>query len=224
MEVLVPFLLDAQEEIVDLIRRKYTQPCFSGAAGERPVQGVDPGLFSHLLILYAEDPEVRAIIRRRYRECGRILGIARGSHSKMGDFFERLDEESRSLLLFLYEKGHATLNELSTLTRSSHFEVLYRLQEIVIPESMHQYGRPLVSFAESRIDPLTGERISFSWWWNDELIHESGQIEMTEEDKTLTITADLAGSELPRRMRASASFKHGVLEIRVNKGGKSDER
>lgn len=223
-DALVPFLLDAQAEIIDLIGRKYGQQGFGGTAGEGKEPGGDPARFSRLLVRHCNDPEVRAIIEQRYRECGRMLGMLSGNHSGITDFFKGLDEKSRSILMYLGENGYATLEEMSAATNSTHFEVLYRLKEVIIPESVNQFGKPLVTFMESGIEPLTGERILFSWWLDDGFLKETGQIEVTEEDDAIIVTMELAGSDLPRSMRASASCKHGILEILVKKGGKSHER
>jgi hypothetical protein len=223
-DALVPFLLDAQAEIIDLIGRKYGQEDFGGATGEGGVPGGGPARFSRLLIRHCDDPEVRAIIEQRYRECGRILGMLSCNHSGITDFFKGLDEKSRSILMNLGEKGYATLDEMSAATNSSHFEVLYRLKEVIIPESVKVFGTPLVTFMESGTDPLTGESILFSWWLNDGVLKETGQVEVTEDDDAIMVTMELAGSDLPRSMRASATCKHGILEILVNKGGKAHER
>jgi hypothetical protein len=221
---LVPFLLDAQAEIIDLIGRKYGQEDFGGTMGEGGVPGGGPARFFRFLVRHCDDPEVRAIIERRYRECGRILGLLSRNHSAITDFLKRFDQTSRSILMYLGEKGYATLEEMSAATNSSHFEVLHRLKEVIIPESVKLFGKPLVTFMESGTDPLTGERILFSWWLNDGVLPETGQIEMTEDDDAIIVTMKLAGSDLPRSMRASATSKHGILEIRVNKGGKVNER
>ena len=223
-DALVPFLLDAQAEIMDLIDRKYGQQGFLRTTGEGKEPGGDPARFSRLLVRHCDDPEVRAIIERRYRECGRILGMLSKNHSGITDFFKGLDKTSRSILMYLGEKGYATLEEMSAVTNSTHFEVLHQLKEVIIPESVKLFGKPLVVFMESGIDPLTGERILFSWWLNDGFLKETGQIEVTEEDDAIIVTMELAGSDLPRSMRASATCRHGILEIRVNKGGISHER
>jgi hypothetical protein len=223
-DALVPFLLDAQAEIIDLIGRKYGQQGLGGTTGEGKEPGGDPARFFRLLIRHCGDPEVRAVIEQRYRECGRILGMLPKNHSGITDFFKGLDETSRSILMYLGENGHATLEEMSAATDSSHFEVLYRLKEVIIPESVNRFGKPLITFMESGIDSLTGERILFSWWLNDGFLNKTGQIEVTEDDDAIIVTMELAGSDLPRSMRASATCRHGILEIRVNKGGKSHER
>lgn len=223
-DVLVPFLLDTQAEIIDLIDRKYGQQGFVGVTGEGKEPGENPTQFFRLLVRHCDDPEVRAIIERRYRECGRILGILFGNHRRITDFFKGLDQTSRSILIYISENRYATLEEMSAATNSSHFEVLYRLKWVIIPESVNQFGISLVTFRESGIDPMTGERILFSWWLNDEFLRETGQIEMIEDDDAIIVTMELVGSDLPHSMRASATCKHGILEIRVNKGGKSHER
>jgi hypothetical protein len=221
---LVPFLLDAQAEITGLISRKYGQEDFGVVTGGGGVSGGGLTGFSRLLVRHCDDPEVRAIIERRYRECGEILGVISGNYCGVTDFYKGLDEKSRSILLYLGEKGYATLDEISAATNSSHFEVLHRLKEVIIPGSVKLSGTPLVMFMESGTDSLTGERILFSWWLNDGVLKEPRQIEVTEDDDAIIITVELAGSDLPRGMRASATCKHGILEILVHKRGKGHEK
>ncbi len=147
-----------------------------------------------------------------------------GDNSKTGILYEMLDEKSRGILLLLNTMRYATLNELSARTRSTHYEVLHRLQGVINPLSVQRFGTSCASFVESRCDPLTGKIILFSWWLNDEFSREPVLVEVGENGEDIFLTAEMPGLELPRRMRASATFNNGILEVTVQKGGIPDER
>lgn len=223
-DVLVPFLLDFQDEIHVLIQKKYGEQAAVEMFREKEplVTALLP--FLRILIRFSADPEIKAAIERRYRECGKILKVFSKNHSNTGIFLDTLDESSRLILFTLSTNGYATLDELSQASQSTHFEVLHRLREVINPESIRRFGIPLVVFRESKTDPLTGEKIPFSWWLNEEFCHESGQVEVTEDEEQIFMTVELAGSDLPRTMRASATFNHGILEVQIKKGGKTHGR
>ena len=223
-DLLGPFLLDAQEEMLDIILNRYGD----GAAGCEPEEiecfRTACSSFTQALTRFSSDPEIKAVIDRRYRGCGRILGIISGNRSKTGIILERLDEKSRIILLTLIWNGHATLDELSVAARSTHYEVLQSIRGVINPLSQHMSGKPFAKFKESNTDPLTGEKILFSWWMNDSIMPEPERVEVTEGDKTIFLTAEMTGVDLPRTMRASATFHHGILEVTVEKGGIKDGR
>lgn len=223
-DALGSFLLDFQDEILDLIQTKYGERVPGEMLPERELLRTALLPFVHTLFRFSADPDVKAAIERRYRECGRILAVIPKNPSNAGVFPDMLDEDSRRILSALSTKGYATLDELSEAARCTHFEVLQRLRDVINPESIRRFGIPLAVFRESGTDPLSGENVHFSWWLNDEFSHEAGQVEVIEEDGDFFITLDLAGSDLPRRMRASATFNHGILEVKVMKGGNSHGR
>jgi hypothetical protein len=224
LDLLVPFLLDFQEELLDLIEKKYGEQAVGSNRKENQLFRTAHSSFAHAMVRFSGDPDLKVAIARRYWECGRILGIISGNHSITGIFFEMLDEKSRLILMTLSKRGYATLDELSVAAQSTHYEVLQRLREVINPLSIRQFGKPFAVFMESNSDPLTGEKILFSWWLNQEFSHEPDLVEVTEEDESIYLTTKLAGLDLPRSMRATATFNHGILEVTVQKGGPSDGR
>lgn len=172
----------------------------------------------------AEDPRFRETIEMHYRECGRILSLLSVHHSGPGGFFSQLDETSRAILLQLAVRGYANLDELSSATGSTHYDVLYRLQEVIIPASIRHLKSPVVLFRESGIDPLNGGRVLFSWWLNNERPGTSGRTEVTEDEDAVYITVELPGVDLPHEFPVSVTFNHGIIEVKVRKGGDRDEK
>ncbi|MBU4445762.1 hypothetical protein KJ656_11875 [bacterium] len=76
-----------------------------------------------------------------------------------------LDSESRSILHYLWENSHATIEELASLYDApNHMEVLQRIRNVINPVSERIVGYPILVFERSKIDELTGKKILYSWW------------------------------------------------------------
>lgn len=76
-----------------------------------------------------------------------------------------LTPQAADLLLYLWERGHATVDELVEVTGlSSHMEVIVLLKKEVNPALEKRLGKPLVEFMNSRRDPVTRETVQNSWW------------------------------------------------------------
>jgi hypothetical protein len=79
-----------------------------------------------------------------------------------------LDEKSRAMLWHLWWHRHADISELRELIdTASDFEVLYRLREVINEQSLRLWGRPIVSFEQSKIDSRSGTIVLFNWWFLD---------------------------------------------------------
>jgi len=220
----VSFFCNFPDTILDLVKRRYGDKAFEELSRERDSIRKTLPAFLQALLPYSADPEIKSAIDHEFRECTRAYPAVVKKSKKSNLFFDGLDEKSRQILFALSTTGHATLDELSEAAHATHFEVLQRLREVINPESEQRFGVPFATFNESRTDVLTGERILFSWWLNDEYLKDAGYAEVAEEEREIFITAELAGSDLPRSMRASATFSHGILAVRVMKGGKTHER
>jgi hypothetical protein len=138
----------------------------------------------------------------------------------INELAERLDKKSRNILVFLYRNRYANIQELSDLIEAkNHNEVLSRLKEVINPTSMKILGRPLVKFEKAKIDPLSGEKILFSWWLTENipLIRKEG-IDLFNEGDSLVILADLGSIKLSKPLRIlKKSYKNGILEIVLKK-------
>ncbi|MDI6885351.1 MAG: hypothetical protein QMD22_03205 [archaeon] len=133
------------------------------------------------------------------------------------NLMEGLDDKSKAILWYLYQKRHADIEELSEAVRMSHYEVLSRLKEVIIPESERIMGKPIVKFEESKIDRVSGEKVLFSWWVTDDAPVITNNVELFEEEDRIVIIADLPGLRLPNHIDVSANYKNGVLEVVIKK-------
>lgn len=77
----------------------------------------------------------------------------------------RLDDASQAILLYLWEKRHARIDELAKVCGAdTHMAVLTHIRDTINPVAAKEIGCPVLSFERSRKDPETGEKIAFSWW------------------------------------------------------------
>ncbi|MBU4403783.1 MAG: hypothetical protein KJ907_13755 [Actinobacteria bacterium] len=85
-----------------------------------------------------------------------------------------LGPASADLLLFLHERGHATIDELVDITGAScHMDVIILIKKEINPAFEKRLGRPMVEFVDSRLDPETGELVRLAWWLRGER-HDRG--------------------------------------------------
>jgi hypothetical protein len=208
-------------EILETVYRKYPGETGSACPGNRAPSACNPADLEALIVRYSRDEEIRGIPARRFKESGFIINPVLASPSSQVrqryDLFGDLDERSSSILRILYDHRYATLDELSVFSGLTHYDVLHRLRDIIIPLSVKRRGRPIAVFRESATDLVTGRQIIFSWWLNDDLLNKADEVEVAETDDTLVITLDRTGRDLPETLHASARCKHGILEIKVDK-------
>jgi HSP20 family molecular chaperone IbpA len=77
----------------------------------------------------------------------------------------RLDVDGRDILWYLWEKGHARINELAELIEApNHMHVLLVIRDTINPVAEKEVGCSVLSFERQKVDPDTGETILFSWW------------------------------------------------------------
>ncbi|MCF8129789.1 MAG: hypothetical protein K9N10_14865 [Deltaproteobacteria bacterium] len=77
----------------------------------------------------------------------------------------RLDDDGRNILWYLWEKGHARINELAELIQApNHMHVLLVIRDTINPVAENELGCPVLSFERQKVDAETGETILFSWW------------------------------------------------------------
>jgi len=132
-----------------------------------------------------------------------------------------LDERSRAILWHLWWHQHAEISELREIIDGpSDFEVLHRLKEVINEKSQRLWGKPIVGFEQSRTDPVTGEKVLFSWWFLDEEnVPISGGdkplVDVFHEKDGITIIAQLPASVDVDQ--TDVRFKNGILKIRLRK-------
>ena len=160
-----------------------------------------------------------------------------------------MDEKNEQIMKHLLRKRHAGIRELADLvSASSDMEVLIRIRKTINPKAQDILGEPILAFERCRIDPLTGERITFSWWLREAVVNSyfAGELlDIFDENRILRVVTVLPARErdveakvredlliisgkeyhkeipLPCRVekRAAKSIKSGVLEVRLRKLG-----
>jgi hypothetical protein len=152
-----------------------------------------------------------------------VIDVVERETDKKGlaQFLQSLDEKSRAILGYLWWRRHAEISELRNIgDTADDFEVLYRLKEVINSKSQNLWGKPIVGFEQSKIDPLTGEKILFSWWYLDEedvLVSgvDSALVDVFNEKDNVIILAQLPASV---DLRApDIQFKNGILRIKFKK-------
>jgi HSP20 family molecular chaperone IbpA len=170
------------------------------------------------------------------------------SVSKKGDdLMLALDEKSKQILMCLLRERHAGIRELSNLISApSDMQVLIRIKEVINPKAQEVVGKPAIKFERAKIDSLTGEKIFFNWWVNQEFAGtfcEEYPVEIMDEESLLRIVASIpareenvevtvadsqliiSGERYYREVPLSCSvgkasdktLRNGVLEIKLNK-------
>jgi HSP20 family molecular chaperone IbpA len=138
----------------------------------------------------------------------------------LAQLLQVLDEKSRAMLWYLWWHRHAEISELRELVDATDFEVLYRLKEVINEQAQRLWGRPIVSFEQSRMDSRNGETVLFSWWFLDEenVPISAGNkplIDIFNEKDSVSIIAQVPTSVDPTQREVS--YKNGILKVRLAK-------
>ena len=134
---------------------------------------------------------------------------------------QAIDEKSRAMLWHLWWHRHAGISELRELIdAASDFEVLYRLKEVINEQALRLWGRPVVSFEQARIDPLSGQKVMFSWWFLDEEnvpISDGNKplVDLFNEKESISIIAQVPTSVDPTH--PEFCYKNGILKVGLEK-------
>jgi len=134
----------------------------------------------------------------------------------LAEILHGLDEKSCAILCYLEWHRHADISELRNICGNiDDCDILHRLKEVINKKAQDYWGRPIVSFEESKIDPFSGEKVLFSWWYMDfdDTLLSAGNdlIEVFNEKDNITIIA-----QLPASVNFAApviQFKNGVLRV-----------
>ena len=174
---------------------------------------------------------------------------AQSISGKIESLLGAIDEKSEQIVRHLLRKRHAGIGELADLiSASSDMEVLIHIRKEINPKARDILGKPILTFEHCKIDPLTGERITFSWWLREALInsfYSAELLDIFDENKILRVVTVLPAHErnvevkvkddfliisgkeyhkeipLPHSVekRATKNLKNGVLEVRLRKVG-----
>ena len=173
---IITVLADTLREVLNTLYRNYPEEVRSACTGKCARSAGIPAELEALLFVCSGDAEIQEILARRFRECVTITDTISPVAGQRYDLCRELDEGSSCILRTLYERQYATLDELSACSGLTHYYVLHRLREIIIPMSVKRRGRPIVVFRESAIDLATGRQIAFSWWLNDDVLHKTTRL------------------------------------------------
>lgn len=150
------------------------------------------------------------------------LGIfpEKKAEGDLGEILWFLDEKSRQILWYLWWNRHAEIGELAQLTGAeTDMEVLSRIKQVINPAAQDILGKEIVRFENSRIDPITGEKVLFSWWLKEGLLRGRRMVPLVdifEENDHIAIIAQLP-APLELAKEAQAECKDSVLKIKVAK-------
>ena len=110
-----------------------------------------------------------------------------------------LDPASTELVWYLWEHGHARIEELRQVTGApSHMHVLSRIRETINPVARRLLGRALLVFESRRTDPWTGEVVPFCWWLCLEAERRPKIVppaDVFDEGEQVVVIMELAGVE-----------------------------
>jgi len=177
-----------------------------------------------LLLGIKHCPRIRELLRKEVLQKVSYLfsnlGILRKEAKDFTALLDVLDEKSRAIIWWLWWNRHAEISELAELTEApTDMEILTRLKEVINPVAKRIFGREIVEFADSRIDPVTGEKVLFSWWLVDEDIQieqsEKPLIDIFDEKGNVTIIAQLP--HLVKSEKPEIQYKNGIVKIKLEK-------
>ena len=132
-----------------------------------------------------------------------------------------LDDESRAILWHLWWHRHADIYELRPLIDNrGDYEILHRLRGVINRKAQMLWGKPVVGFEQSKTDPVTGQKVLFSWWLLDGVdVHYQGGhkplVDIFHEKDSVTVIAQLPMSV--NKTRPDVALKNGILKVELKK-------
>jgi len=112
---------------------------------------------------------------------------------------QELDPQNREIVSYLWENRHATIDELAELIAApTHMDILLKIRGVINPTAERITGSSLLAFQRSRVDPLTGEKVLFSWWVIAPAPAAEGartglHVDVFDEEDRIDVVAELAG-------------------------------
>ncbi len=194
-------------------------------------------------------PETKEIIKEKVLNELKNLCLSLNvleEENKLSQFTNSLDEKSRAMLSYLWEKRHANIRDLSKLVNSkTDSQTLTRIKEVINPLSQKVLGKPVLEFKESKIDSITGEKKMFNWWLAEDTYPIKGEevldifdekdylkivTEVPDENVMLSIDNDIltiSGKGFNKKIplfysvekTVKKTCKNNILEIKLKKRG-----
>lgn len=150
-----------------------------------------------------------------------MVDTAAKTEHRLARLLSALDEKSRAVVWHLWWHRHAEIAELRQLIDASgDFEILYRLKEVINGEARKLWGKPAVSFEHSKVDPFSGDKVVFHWWFLDEenvplSRRHRPLVDVFDEKEYVTVIAQLTTPVDPTP--AETQFRNGILKVRLRK-------
>lgn len=203
-----------------------------------------------LVLALKNCPETKDLLMKVSEEVSRLcrdLNVFSDKETDFSRFMSTLDERSKEIVWYFLRNRHAGIRELATLIyASTDQDVLTRVRDVINPKAEEIFGKQMLNFEETRIDPITGDKILFSWWLTEDLslgetpealdiFDEKDQLVVItelpgvrEEDINIEVDSDMlmisADNYLKKvpllyavEGKANSTYKNGVLEIRLKK-------
>lgn len=90
------------------------------------------------------------------------------------DFLRALDARSRGIVEYVWWNKHASVRELATVTDAeTDMEILILIRDRINPEAQAKLDGGILEFVDRRIDPQTGNIVTFEWWFRGDRAPES---------------------------------------------------
>jgi hypothetical protein len=133
-----------------------------------------------------------------------------------------LDEKSRALVWYVWWHRYADISELRrVVSASSDFEILLRIRDVINLRANEVLGRPVLSFEESRVDPVSGGRFAFRWWFLEEINcpeREDPLVDVFQESGRFVVITQVPGApRLSGLFPPVVEYRNGVLKITLDK-------
>ena len=110
---------------------------------------------------------------------------------------DELDSNGRDILIYLWQKRHATIDELASIYDApNHMDILLKIKEHINPTAERILGNSILSFEKSKFDPETGRKVLFSWWVVGQRKKEEGKkviLDIFDEGDYLNVIMELPG-------------------------------
>ena len=151
--------------------------------------------------------------------------VATKSKEDLGQLLDVLDEKSRAILWHLWWHRHAQISELrDSIDSPSDFDVLHRLKDVINTKAQQLWGKPIVSFEQSKSDPVDGEKVLFSWWFLGEEdiplpAENKPLVDVFNDGDSVTVIAKVPTAIDPAH--ADIQFKNGILKVKIKKEDKA---
>ncbi len=122
------------------------------------------------------------------------------SDEEIGRIVEKLDPAGKKILEYLRLQGHARIDELAELIEApTHMDVLLKIKRNINPTAEWITGNPVLEFVNSKTDELTGEKVTFSWWFCGYLMNKEKRkeplLDIFDEKDNFIVIMETSGVE-----------------------------